>query len=725
MQGLLIVILCFFGVYSMDPTLLANLRAEVDRIVTSVPGNAGSFITDINANAWRRDAVTDANGVEGTTRSWGIPEPAVQRFKTAMWAASTAFQSFQITIPARVDDATSYATMDEIIGVARNNGGQIQLAAAWVSVRGRLIGQFDTIAFKKCKKVLFVKSCKKGSTNVPRGFTGDEINLITNALRGTAYSQLKNQANQPKLLVDSVRPFLAVPISGPNVVPLNLWHPAPVDPNFDFIEFPFSEVESLSGSNETEEDTEDFISVDPKGNWTLDQLFPPTPGEIDTVVTSFRGTLPARAFARHALTKDAEGLVKQAISDTIAQKLPELQSAVQSSQSSEIIQRLSGRGFTSFKQSTNIQQVNGVMHQYLDMFLDNIVGQLAVPPSLANDIKDILRVIEFADTNTWFFFRAIFSMQRGAAVKHISVLSRHNQADDSFDFFIADIQASFDLAPDVLIIRESKSYLGGTFGSSTQRIKLIPRGIRQEDLEAIFAFFDIVTYQRFAEILHIIGKRSITSTASVSGVQDFGSAVSSITGSFTSIVGAIQALKSSTNSEIVNQFMGPSNGFSNLVQRCQVQRLTGMLPDYLPAFSDRLLQRLKIPAHRKDDFANTLADIPFFESQQVMGYDLLFDINNGGDCKYVSLLVERRPDDKIDWLIADFQANFKLAPNVFVVRKAKSIAGVWSSSSDKLKSVPRGITDQDLEFVFKWMQLISFKRFADLLGLAVPNPQGV
>jgi len=198
--------------------------------------------------------------------------------------------------------------------------------------------------------------------------------------------------------------------------------------------------------------------------------------------------------------------------------------------------------------------------------------------------------------------------------------------------------------------------------------------------------------------------------------------VQGFTGAFSSIIGVIQSLKSSASSGIVNQFMGAGNGFSKLEQSCQVQRLTGMVPDYLPAFSARLLQRLKIPAHRQDDFVNTLADIPFIDSQQIMSYDFMFDIDNGGSCKYVSLVIERRPDAKINWLIADFVGQFKLAPNVFVVRKTKSILGIWSSSKDTFKIVPRGITDTDVEFIFKWMQLISFKRFADLLGIAALDP---
>lgn len=95
-------------------------------------------------------------------------------------------------------------------------------------------------------------------------------------------------------------------------------------------------------------------------------------------------------------------------------------------------------------------------------------------------------------------------------------------------------------------------------------------------MEAIFAFFDIVTFERFGEILNILGKKREISAISDEPAKDGTSgAVESLTQTFSSIIDTIQKLKSEAKSEIVNQFMGSGNGFSKLKQSCQVQRLTG------------------------------------------------------------------------------------------------------------------------------------------------------
>lgn len=78
---------------------------------------------------------------------------------------------------------------------------------------------------------------------------------------------------------------------------------------------------------------------------------------------------------------------------------------------------------------------------------------------------------------------------------------------------------------------------------------------------------------------------------------------------------------------------------------------------------------------------------------------------------------------KCDFLLGDIQATFKLAPDVFIIRKAKSyLGGMWSSSSDVLKEVPRGLTEEDLQMVFDFFEVVAFKRFADIMGLNPPMP---
>jgi len=57
-----------------------------------------------------------------------------------------------------------------------------------------------------------------------------------------------------------------------------------------------------------------------------------------------------------------------------------------------------------------VQQINGVSHQYFELFMDNLMGMINIPSQFVSDVRNALSAIEFAETNTWFFFSAIFSI---------------------------------------------------------------------------------------------------------------------------------------------------------------------------------------------------------------------------------------------------------------------------------------------------------------------------
>jgi hypothetical protein len=47
----------------------------------------------------------------------------------------------------------------------------------------------------------------------------------------------------------------------------------------------------------------------------------------------------------------------------------------------------------------------------------------------------------------------------------------------------------------------------------------------------------------------------------------------------------------------------------------------------------------------------------------------IFDVNAGGDCSYVNLLGQKRPDGNFDIFVATMSATFKLSPDVFILRE--------------------------------------------------------
>ena len=88
------------------------------------------------------------------------------------------------------------------------------------------------------------------------------------------------------------------------------------------------------------------------------------------------------------------------------------------------------------------------------------------------------------------------------------VLAKHDKVLKKSNWLVADFKASFQLAPNLLVVQEKTSVLGGLWSETSERIVEIPASLTLDQLYIVFEFFEIVTFQRFAEI---IGKKKPTS----------------------------------------------------------------------------------------------------------------------------------------------------------------------------------------------------------------------
>lgn len=102
-------------------------------------------------------------------------------------------------------------------------------------------------------------------------------------------------------------------------------------------------------------------------------------------------------------------------------------------------------------------------------------------------------------------FRTIYSQDEGGNCKYICILSQRTDA-GNFNFFVANMQASFKLSPDLLVVRKTTSYLGGLFSSSHDEIKKNPHRLQPDDLSTLLDYFDMIAMDRFMEYIHSMPK---------------------------------------------------------------------------------------------------------------------------------------------------------------------------------------------------------------------------
>ena len=64
------------------------------------------------------------------------------------------------------------------------------------------------------------------------------------------------------------------------------------------------------------------------------------------------------------------------------------------------------------------------------------------------------------------------------------------------------MDADFVLSPDLIVMRNTKSILGGLFSSENDQVKEVPHTLTPADLSTLLDYFDMIAFERFTAFLH-------------------------------------------------------------------------------------------------------------------------------------------------------------------------------------------------------------------------------
>lgn len=182
-----------------------------------------------------------------------------------------------------------------------------------------------------------------------------------------------------------------------------------------------------------------------------------------------------------------------------------LKEEFQTETKSEVVKSVIGLRFDEYEQNTQIQYVKGLAGAHFDDYANYLMTLVDIAPSMTADFRDYFELSKYTDANAWQMFRTIYSQDEGGNCKYICILSQKTDA-GNFNFFVANMQASFKLTPDLLVIRKSTSYLGGLFSSSQDEIKKSPHNLKPDDLSTLLDYFDLIAFDRFMEYIHSMPK---------------------------------------------------------------------------------------------------------------------------------------------------------------------------------------------------------------------------
>jgi hypothetical protein len=106
-------------------------------------------------------------------------------------------------------------------------------------------------------------------------------------------------------------------------------------------------------------------------------------------------------------------------------------------------------------------------------------------------------MIPQAEAGKWNMFRTIYSNANSTEASYLCLMT-FKTFDGKYKIYNIQMSNSFQLAHDVLIVRNSQSKDGEMFSEETERIDRIPKdNVTADDLKQILDFFDLIAFNKF------------------------------------------------------------------------------------------------------------------------------------------------------------------------------------------------------------------------------------
>lgn len=186
------------------------------------------------------------------------------------------------------------------------------------------------------------------------------------------------------------------------------------------------------------------------------------------------------------------------IINMIKQEKQEISTLVPVSEKVSILYRTD---FKRFKQSAEVVYYESVKDSDLPNFLEYISRIFSIPDTDKKEFAETFELVAFSDGQESITFKIVSSVN-GTKCKYILIVADRKDSVTT-EWLIADIKATFELSPNLLFMTETRSNYLGLFKTTAPRIVKIPNNLDSNDLMQIIKYFDVIAFEKFAELMKI------------------------------------------------------------------------------------------------------------------------------------------------------------------------------------------------------------------------------
>jgi hypothetical protein len=172
--------------------------------------------------------------------------------------------------------------------------------------------------------------------------------------------------------------------------------------------------------------------------------------------------------------------------------------AFKSSYSEQLDYEQLSRGWSKFKEATKVFKGEGLTYDKAPAFFADIRQMIQIPANYSADFDEMIKFIQFFDKEYWSSHDTTFNIGKGGSDTHFTMMANNNQNTSKIDVLFLTLSEQFKLAPDVFVMTESHSYLGGIWSTAKIKFDERPAGITSGELQFVSQYFLLLAYQEIA-----------------------------------------------------------------------------------------------------------------------------------------------------------------------------------------------------------------------------------
>ncbi|KAI8601848.1 hypothetical protein EDD21DRAFT_404128 [Dissophora ornata] len=158
-------------------------------------------------------------------------------------------------------------------------------------------------------------------------------------------------------------------------------------------------------------------------------------------------------------------------------------------------------GFNRYEHNAKAFSSSGIERENLIEFVEHIISTAQLPNN--DDLKTIMLGVKYSDDSfTWTGESMSYTAPDGK--NHFLYVTKNaDPVTDKINLIFGMVNSGYTLAPDMMIVRRTKSILGGIFESEETEFRSIPHELTLNDTVILEMYFEMVVFRQMAMVSNL------------------------------------------------------------------------------------------------------------------------------------------------------------------------------------------------------------------------------